>query len=115
MRGDRLTVFLVETYVIKPDKQPEFVAYKEKWKKYFGYKEGHLERFKEVKSHRTFSQMLGGNWGGYVEMWEFENLAACEKFFNKIMKSDYMTKLNPQFASLVVPAAYSMNVWSSVM
>ena len=59
--------------------------------------------------------MLGGNWGGYVEMWEFENLAACEKFFNKIMKSDYMTKLNPQFASLVVPAAYSMNVWNSVM
>jgi hypothetical protein len=109
-----MTVFLVETYVIKPEKQAEFAAYKKKWKKFFAYKEGHLEAFKEVESYKMFSQMLGGNWGGYVEIWEFENLAGLEKFFNKIMKSEYMTKLAPEFASLEVPATRSMNIWYSV-
>ena len=36
MNGDRMSIFLVETYVIKPEKQAEFAAYKKKWKKFFG-------------------------------------------------------------------------------
>jgi len=108
-----MTVFLVETYVIKPEKQAEFVAYKEKWKKFFAF-EKHPQLFKEVKSHKMFAQVLGGNFNGYVEMWEFENIADCEKFFNKVMQSDYTTKLYPEFASLEVPATRSMNIWNSV-
>jgi len=110
-----MTVFLVETYVIKPEKQAEFAAYKKKWKKFFGYKDGHLQRFKEVKSYKMLAQMLGGNWGGYVEMWEFENLADLEKWMSRMMKSDYMTKLAPEFASLEVPASRSMNIWNPVI
>jgi len=109
-----LTVFLVETYVIKPEKQVEFTAYKKKWKKFFAYKENRPQLFSGVKSYKMFAQMLGGNYGGYVEMWEFTNLADCEKFFNKVMQSDYTTKLYPEFASLIVPATYSMNVWNPV-
>jgi len=109
-----MTVFGVEIYVIKPEKQAEFKAYKKKWEKFFEYKEGHIQRFEGVKSYKLFAQMLGGNVGGYVEMWEFENLAALEKFFNKVMQSDYATKLSPEFMNLIVPATYSMNVWNSV-
>jgi len=109
------TTFLIETYIIKPEKQAEFTAYKKKWKKYFQYKEGHIQRFKEVKSHRTFNQMLGGNFDGYVEMWEFQNLAELEKFNNKIMKSDYMTKLAPEFLSLITPGTRQMTVWNPIM
>lgn len=108
-----MTVFVVETYVIKPEKQAEFVTYKEKWKKFFAFREK-PEFFREVKSHKLFAQVLGGNYGGYVEMWEFENLADCEKFSNKLMQSDYMTKLYPEFASLIVPATHVMNTWNSV-
>ena len=104
-----MTVFLVENYVIKPDKQLEFLAYKEKWKKFFA------PLLKELKSYKMFAQMFGGNYGGYVEMWEFENLADLEKFFSKVMKSDYMKKFYPEFASLIVPGAYSMSIWNSVM
>jgi len=103
-----MTIFAVETYVVKPEKLAEFTAYKQKWKKFFA------KWLKEVKSYKMFSQFLGGNWGGYVEMWEFENLADCEKFFNRVMQSDYATKLYPEFASLVVPATYSINVWNPV-
>jgi hypothetical protein len=110
-----MTVLLVEMYVIKPEKQAEFTTYKEKWKKFFVYKEKRPQLFDGVKTYRMFAQMFGGNYGGYVEMWEFENLADCEKFFNRVMQSDYITKLYPEFASLVVPATYSMNIWNSVI
>jgi hypothetical protein len=32
-----------------------------------------------------------------------------------MMKSDYMTKLAPEFASLEVPASRSMNIWNPVI
>jgi len=109
-----MTLFLVETYVIKPEKQAEFMAYKEKWKQFFAYKENRPQLFEEVKSYRMFAQMFGGNVGGYVETWEFDNLAKCDEFFHKVMQSDYPTKLYPEFASLLVPATYTMNVWNSI-
>jgi hypothetical protein len=107
--GDNLTVFLVETYVIKPDKLGAFTAL---YKKFETYMKKRKDLFKEVKSHRIFSQLMGGNWGGYVEMTEFENFADFEKWMNKIMRSDYMTTLYPEFAGLEVPGKHTMNVWN---
>jgi hypothetical protein len=103
-----MTIFVVETYVVKPEKLSEFTAYKEKWKKFFA------KWLKEVKSYKMFIQLFGGNWGGYVEMWEFENLADCEKFFNRVMQSNYTKELYPEFASLVVPATYSISAGNPV-
>jgi len=107
-----MTIFLVETYVIKPERQADFTAYKKKESQWM---KKHPEMFKEVKSYKMFTQLFGGNWGGYVEMWEFENLADFEKCNNRQMQSDYiMTKLYPELASLVVPATYSLSVWNPV-
>jgi hypothetical protein len=108
-----MVVFIVETYVVKPERQAEFTAYKRKWKKFFTLKEK-PQLFKKVKSQKMFAQVFGGNSNGYVEIWEFDNLADLEKFFNRLMKSDYATKLAPEFASLIVPATRSMSIWNSV-
>ena len=94
--------------MIEPEKQAEFKAYKKKWKKFFA------PYLKELKSYKLLAQTLGGNADGYVEMWEFENLAELEKFFNKLVLSGYMTKLYPEFATLMVPASRTMDIWSSV-
>jgi hypothetical protein len=106
--ADRMSVFLVETYVIKPDKQAEFTAYKKKWKKFFA------KWLKELKSYKMLTQLFGGNYGGYVEMWEFEDMANLEQFYGRVMHSDYPTKLQPEFLSLLVPGAYSMSIWNPV-
>jgi hypothetical protein len=45
---------------------------------------------------------------------EFENLADVEKGINKLMKSDFMTTLYPEFASLIVAGSYSISIWNSV-
>ena len=78
-----MTIFMVETYVIKPGKLADFTAYK---KKVSSWKENHPELFKPVKSYRMFAQVLGDNWGGYVEMWEFQNMADCETWMNIMMQ-----------------------------
>jgi hypothetical protein len=110
-RGDKMTIFSVETWIVKPDKLSEF---KTVFKKYETWMKKHPELFKDVKSIKVFSHMLGGNWGGYVYMTEYENLADFEKSMNKSMKSDFMTTIYPEFASLIAPGSYSTNIWNSV-
>ena len=106
-----MTIFMVETYVIKPKKLAEFTAYK---KKISSWKETHQELFATVKSYRMFARAIGGTWGGFMEMWEFENLADCETWMNKIMQSEYPTALQPEFLASVTPATYSITIWNPV-
>jgi hypothetical protein len=107
-----MTVFLVDTYIIKPDKLSEFTAF---LKKYIERIKKRPDLTKEVKSHKIFSYMLGGKGGGYVEMWEFENLAEYEKCFNGIMQDkEFTTTLNLEMARLIVPASESIEIWNSV-
>jgi hypothetical protein len=106
-----MTVFSVETWIVKPDKLGEYMAWHKKFETWF---KKHLPEYKEVKSYKVFGHMLGGKWGGYVFMTEFENLADAEKVFNRMMKSDFMTTLYPEFASLIVAGSYSIDVWNSV-
>jgi hypothetical protein len=106
-----MTIFSVETFIVKPDKLGEFTAF---LKKSETWMKKHPELFKEVKSYKVFSHMLGGSWGGYVQMWEYENFADFGKSMNKSMKSDSMTKLTAEFASLIVAGSYSSMIWNSV-
>jgi len=109
-----MTIFLVETYVVKPERQADFTAYRKKLSQWMKKKQGR-EVFKEVKSYKAFTQRFGGNYGGYVEMWEFENLADFEKCNNKQLQSEYLTKqVAPELAAFVVPATYSVSVWNPV-
>lgn len=71
--------------------------------------------FKEVKSWKLFVQVLGGSFGGYVEMWEFDNMADGEKAMNRMMQDkEFMTAIYPEFASLLVPATHTISIWNPV-
>lgn len=107
-----MTVFLAETYVVKPDKLGEFTAFykkSEKWMK------KHPELFKERRSHRLSSHMLGGKRGGFVEMLEAESLAHIEKVLSgAIQDEEYKTKTLPEFIALIVPGTHSVEIWDPV-
>jgi hypothetical protein len=107
-----MTIFMVETFVVKLDKLGEFMAFHKKFK---AWMEKRLDEYKEVKSHKVFSHMLGGNWGGHVVMWEVENLAGLEKFWGRSMQDkEWLTEFRPQLMALIVPGTYSINIWSPV-
>jgi len=103
---------MVEIYIVKPDKLDEFAAV---GKKYIEWTKKRPDLFKDVKSWKLFAQMIGGNYGGFVEMWEFENMADGEKHMNRMMQDkEFMTEFYPAFMALIVPGTHSMNVWKSV-
>lgn len=107
-----MTVFLVSTWVVKLDKASEYMAFS---KKYLTWMKERPDLFKEVKSYKVFSNMLGGNYSGGVEMIEFESLSDLEKWLNRYTSDkEHMTKIWPEFAPLVVPETFSSSVWASV-
>jgi hypothetical protein len=107
-----MAVFMVEKCIVKPDKLGEWTAFV---KKVETYVKGNPELFKEVKSHKWFSHMLGGNWGGYVEMWEANSLEEIMKSFNRVMQDkEYMTKIYPEGMALIIPGSNSIEIWNSV-
>jgi len=56
-----VSVFVVDTHVVKPEKQEEYVSLMQKLRKYMKEKP---ETFKELKSWKIFAQMFGASLGG---------------------------------------------------
>ena len=106
-----MTIFVVETYVVKPGKQRELILLLQRMRE---YKEKNPEGFKEMKSKRIFSQMFGGVAGGYVELNEFDSLADAEKYIARTDKDEGFMKLLQEALQLVVPGTYSLNIWKAV-
>jgi YesN/AraC family two-component response regulator len=109
-----MTVFHVETYVIKPEKHEEYMAIMKKWSAYI---KKNKKKCKELKSWRLFSQTIGGNSGGYVEMGEYDSLADFEKFMHRTFHGNEETikKIVSGFTNCIVPGTYSTKIWNSVM
>jgi len=103
-----MTIFLVERYVVKPDKLGEFKAFVNKWE---ALRKKRSELFKEMKSYKVFSDLLGGNWGGGAWMTEFDSLADFEKAFKKMEDKEFMAMM-AEWNTLIVPGTYSISVWS---
>lgn len=104
------------TYVVKPEKQGEFMSLVQRL---FKYKKENPEKFKKVKSLKLFAQMFGEISGGYIEVWEFDNLAYIEKHRTGILKDECareeIKKIHQEFTHLIEPATLSTNVWKAVM
>lgn len=109
-----MTVFRVEKYVVKPEKQEEYVAIMKKWADYI---EKNKEKCKELRSWKLFSQAIGGNVGEYIEMWELESLADYEKFMHRVFhgQDESVTKIVSRFTTCTVPGTISVSIWNSVI
>ena len=111
-KGDYImSVFVIETYVVKPEKHGE---YKSLIQTLIKYKKENPELFKEVKSFRLFHQMFGGLAGAYIEMWEFDSMADLEKCWMKESKDKDFMKIHKEFMLLIEPTTFSINVLSAV-
>lgn len=93
-----MTVFIVDTCVVKPKNQGEFIRY---WRRLLRYVKKNPEKFKELKSLKLFTQTFGGISSAYVEMWEFDGLADWEKWFMRVMKDEEIMKIYQEFLLLI--------------
>jgi len=107
-----MSVFVVDTHVVKPEKQEEYVSLMQRLRKYMKEKP---ETFRELKSWKVFAQMFGGIAGGYVQLWEFDNMAEVEKSLTKMFKDKGFVEIKREFDRLIEPVAHSWNVWNSII
>jgi hypothetical protein len=105
-----MTVFKMETYVVKPEKQEEYIALVEKWVGYTKNK----EKCKELKSWKLFSQTIVGTSGLYTEMGEFESLPDYEKMTNRITQDKELQTIFSSFPDCVVPATDTISIWNAI-
>lgn len=106
-----MTAFGVETYVVKPEKQAEFMSLYQRILKYI---EENPEKFKELKSLKRFIQTFGDICGRHIDMWEFDNLADYENLHKREVKDKEFIKLQQEFTLLIEPTTYSLNMGNTV-
>ena len=107
-----MTVYLVNTWVVKSEKQEEFMP---TWRKFLRYIKDNPEKTKELKSTKLFTQTFGGIAGAYVELAEFDSFAECEKFYDRLSRDEGWAKIDQEFMLLIDPATLSTSIWNLVI
>jgi hypothetical protein len=96
-----MSVFLVSTYVVKPDKQEE-------------YKKENPEKVKELKSWKVFTQTFGDIYGKYMEIYEFDSMADYERYAEKAYKNKEYSEIVQKQMLFFVPETVSNSIWNPV-
>lgn len=106
-----MTVFLVRTYIVKPDKLRAHIDW---GKKLIVLMKKQPNLFAGVKSMRVFSHKYGGKVGGYTAMWKFDNLVDAEKWERSFLDVKEEMSLRSEFLALIVPGSYSEYIWEPI-
>lgn len=106
-----MSAFLIETYVVRTDMQPEFMPLLDK---FLTFKRQHPGLFVGLKSWHLYKQEIGTPAGMYVEMWEFESLAEMDEVNGRVFGDPEMKAIQTAFHSLVEPATFNTSIWRPV-
>ncbi len=103
-----MTVFIIETFVVKPEKQSEYRSLMQKGQKFM---KENPEKFKELKSWKMFIQTFGGISGAYVAQTEYASLADFEKLSARLSKDKESLKLSQEVNATIDMTTYTMSTW----
>jgi len=107
-----MSVFGVAKYIVKADRIGENIALIPKFKKWMKQRP---ELFGTMKSYEVYSQQIGGSFGGFLEIFEYEDLGEFQKSFGAVMQDkEYLTKWWTEMVALMVPGSFSIEVWDRV-
>lgn len=106
-----MTVFMVQTYVVKPEKQVELDALFQRVPKLMKDKP---EKFKGLKSYKAFTHKIG-SMGTYVELYEFPDMGVAEKFLDFSYQDKEILKIWEEFMGHIVPETFTMHMWTQLV
>ena len=106
-----MSVFLVETYLAKHEKQAEFDTL---LKEFLKFKKENPKVFEGLKSWRLLQQEYGGIGNLYIEMWEFESTQQMEKCNERVFAHKEMKRINKEFHTLIDHTTFARYVWNTV-
>jgi len=111
MWGIDVTVFVVRTYTVKPDKYAEHNAWGKKLVALLKKKPG---LFGGVQGMRVLRHKYGGQVGGFTAMWKFNTLQDAEEWENGFTVVKEEVALRQEFMELIVPGSYRQEIWEPV-
>jgi hypothetical protein len=101
-----MTVFVVESYLVKPDKIEQNNTLLQKLAKLLKEKP---TKFNMVKSYKTFSDTFG-TWGYSLEFWEMNDFSDWNKIFEMMMQDSELKKFPEEFFSIIIPGTHQLHV-----
>ncbi len=107
-----MSVFVVETYVVRAEKESKFEP---ALKEFLEFKERHEDLFAGLKSWKLFKQEFGAIGGMYIEMWEYEDIAEMDRISTRIFSAEGMKRIQSGFHLLIEPSTFSTSLWTSVI
>jgi len=107
-----MTVYWVGTYFVKAEKREEFISAMKKQKEHIAK---NREEFKEIKSWRLFTQVYGGTYMSFIDIWEYDSLAACEKYESEWGPSGRLAEFGVAYGNLVEGETMSDSIWRPEM
>jgi len=106
-----MSVFAVETYVIRAEKADEFNPALQEC---LAFKDAHPDLFAGLRSWGLYRQQYGGVAGLYIEVWEFDDLAGMEEINARVFADETMKGISRGFHQLVEPATLSASIWRPI-
>ncbi len=106
-----MSVFIIETFVVKTEKQSEFKSLMQKGLQYM---KENPEKFKEMKSWKLYTQTFGSMSGAYIGQTEYDSLAEFEKLNARLSKDRESSELSQEVNATIDMTTYSMTVWEPV-
>jgi hypothetical protein len=104
-----MTVFLVSTYIVKPEKLAQHTMW---GKNLVASMKQNPDQFKEVKSLKVCHQKSKDTPGKYVALWEFKNAADRKAWKKRFHKKQIV--LSKDFAELLVPETFTTQMWKPI-
>jgi nitrate/nitrite transporter NarK len=103
-----MTVYWASTYFVRTEKREEFLAAMKKQKEYIAK---NRKEFKEIKSWRLYTQIYGGTFMSFIEMWEYDSMAACDKYESEWFHGGRLAEFGAAYVKLVEGGTMSSLIW----
>lgn len=107
-----MSIVLVQSYVIKIDKEVEFEAFIPKMVKFM---DDRTDLFEGVKSWNLYKQAYGGTVNQYIEKWEYESIEDMDKINKRVFADPDMKNISTAFRKLIESTTFTSSIWSIVV
>jgi hypothetical protein len=99
-------MYIFEVYTVKPDKIVETTTLT---KNLVNQMKKHPDKFREVKSFKTYQQYIGVI-GGFYDVWEVESFADFEKIMERFELDKELKAIADGYYSLIVPGTFRLEI-----
>ena len=103
-----MTVYWTSTYFVKLAKREEFISAMKKQKEHIAK---HRQEFKEVKSWRLYTQVYGGTYMSFIDIWEYDSQADLDKYESEWAPGGRLAEFGAAYVNLVVGETMSSLIW----